>query len=56
VGRRPQDYGVTLQPLPPGAFAKNCWRRPGQGLLHPGGALVDRAKGSIAAIQISLKY
>jgi radical SAM superfamily enzyme YgiQ (UPF0313 family) len=23
VGRRPQDYGVTLQPLPPGAFAKN---------------------------------
>ncbi|MFZ4649521.1 MAG: B12-binding domain-containing radical SAM protein [Rubrivivax sp.] len=23
VGQRPQDYGVTLQPLPPGAFAKN---------------------------------
>ena len=23
VGQRPQDYGVTLQPLPPGAFARN---------------------------------
>ena len=23
VGRAPQDYGVTLQPLPPGRFAKN---------------------------------
>ena len=23
VGLNPQDYGVTLQPLPPGAFAKN---------------------------------
>jgi len=23
VGKSPQDYGVTLQPLPPGAFAKN---------------------------------
>ena len=23
VGLHPQDYGVTLQPLPPGAFAKN---------------------------------
>jgi len=23
VGRAPQDYGVTLQPLPPGHFAKN---------------------------------
>ena len=23
VGQQPQDYGVTLQPLPPGAFAKN---------------------------------
>lgn len=23
VGRDPQDYGVTLQPLPPGTFAKN---------------------------------
>ncbi|MCR5868907.1 radical SAM protein [Aquincola sp. J276] len=23
VGRDPQDYGVTLQPLPPGSFAKN---------------------------------
>jgi len=23
VGRRPQDYGVTLQPLPPGGFARN---------------------------------
>ncbi len=23
VGQNPQDYGVTLQPLPPGAFAKN---------------------------------
>ena len=23
VGKRPQDYGVTLQPLPPGTFAKN---------------------------------
>jgi radical SAM superfamily enzyme YgiQ (UPF0313 family) len=23
VGQRPQDYGVTLQPLPPGTFAKN---------------------------------
>jgi len=23
VGKNPQDYGVTLQPLPPGQFAKN---------------------------------
>lgn len=23
VGRNPEDYGVTLQPLPPGTFAKN---------------------------------
>jgi hypothetical protein len=23
VGQRPQDYGVTLQPLPPGTFARN---------------------------------
>jgi hypothetical protein len=23
VGKNPEDYGVTLQPLPPGAFAKN---------------------------------
>lgn len=23
VGQNPQDYGVTLQPLPPGSFAKN---------------------------------
>lgn len=23
VGKNPQDYGVTLQPLPPGSFAKN---------------------------------
>ena len=23
VGLRPQDYGVTLQPLPPGRFARN---------------------------------
>ena len=23
VGRAPQDYGVTLAPLPPGAFARN---------------------------------
>ena len=23
VGLRPQDYGVTLEPLPPGRFAKN---------------------------------
>lgn len=23
VGRRPQDYGITLHPLPPGPFAKN---------------------------------
>lgn len=23
VGQNPEDYGVTLQPLPPGAFAKN---------------------------------
>jgi hypothetical protein len=23
VGKAPQDYGVTLVPLPPGAFAKN---------------------------------
>jgi hypothetical protein len=23
VGQRPQDYGVSLVPLPPGAFAKN---------------------------------
>ena len=23
VGQRPQDYGVTLRPLPPGPFAKN---------------------------------
>ena len=23
VGQRPQDYGVTLQPLPPGNFARN---------------------------------
>ncbi len=23
VGQRPQDYGITLKPLPPGGFAKN---------------------------------
>jgi len=23
VGKNPQDYGITMQPLPPGAFAKN---------------------------------
>jgi hypothetical protein len=23
VGKRPQDYGITLRPLPPGPFAKN---------------------------------
>ena len=42
VGKRPQDFGVTLKPLPAGAFAKND-----VGFVDPTGVDHDRLGGAL---------